>query len=387
MIRRVAYVADIHVDRIVRWDELKRVATWVAEDMRARAVTTVCVAGDVWERYRVAAEEQNFAKDWFRSLASFSEVVGVYGNHDGAGTLDFLNTQDPIGSITFYAKHGVHFTKSGIAIACLPWQTKANLLASIGRPVTHEESDAVARECLRNFLLEMRDKMASRQGPRLLCAHAMIDGARTDHDQPIVGADMAVSLEDLGLVEAHFSGVGHVHAQNAWSWNGAPIVYPGALIHRNFGEPGPKGYVLAEFDGPRLVKWERIPTPTTPMVLLSGEWSHGGLNIREPEAGLRPAGSEIRLRYSVAADARDAARARALEIADQFRELGAVSVKVEEEVTATTRARVPDVAVASTIWDRLRALWAARGEQITEERLARLQPKVTEIEEATPDAA
>jgi len=59
---------------------------------------------------------------------------------------------------------------------------------------------------------------------------------------------------------------------------------------------------------------------------------------------------------------------------------GAAEVVIEEIVQPTTRARAPEVAAAPTLADKLRAVWAAQGEQApSEERAARLTAKAEEI--------
>jgi hypothetical protein len=60
------------------------------------------------------------------------------------------------------------------------------------------------------------------------------------------------------------------------------------------------------------------------------------------------------------ADKRDAARASAAALAEVLRKGGAVNVKIEEEVIAETRARAPEIARASTLTEKLEALWSAK---------------------------
>jgi len=277
----------------------------------------------------------------------------------------------------------VHVTKSGVALGCLPWPRSAHLLAGLDRPVAHEESATLARDCLRSVLLGLRGQLEGHGGPRLGLAHAMVDGATTDHEQPIVGGDMAVSVQDLALLDVPFFGVGHVHAQNAWKWNGVEVVYPGALIHRNFGEPGPKGYVIAEFDGPRLVGWERIASPATRMILLEAVWEGPDRAFcRNLPSDLNfENGAEIRLRYSVDSDKRDAAKHAAAKVAAVLKERGAVSVKVEECVRPVIRARAPEIAAATSLVDKLAALRKARGQALPAARIERLNAKICQVEE------
>jgi hypothetical protein len=70
-----------------------------------------------------------------------------------------------------------------------------------------------------------------------------------------------------------------------------------------------------------------------------------------------PKGAEIRFRYRVASEHRDAAKAAALQLRDLWMSFGAVSVKLEPEIIAETRTRAPEVSLATTLEDQLRAYW------------------------------
>ena len=377
---KVALVADIHLDVACRWDEALRVNRWVSEDARARGVEVVAIGGDVFER-RPLPLETRAAAEWFIELATFAEVVGVYGNHDVENSLAVMNRLESVHPITIYDRPAVHVTRSGLAVGCIPWPRKANLLASLDRPVSSEESSGMVRDCLRAIFLGLRNELAAHDGPRMGLAHAMISGAKTDHDQPLIGVDLEISMEELALLDVPFIGVGHVHAQNAWSWNGVELAYPAALIHRNFGEPGPKGYIVVEFDGPRLVGWERVPTPCTPMVLLEAVWRDGAFTGTRERIADAENGAEVRFRWRVDAEHRDAAKRAALQFRDELMAVGAVSVKLDEEVIATVRARAPEIAAAKTLSEKLDALRASRGEVITEERRNRLEAKLSQLEQ------
>ncbi len=94
------------------------------------------------------------------------------------------------------------------------------------------------------------------------------------------------------------------------------------------------------------------------------------------------AGAEVRLRYHVATDQREAARAAADALRDQLIAAGAVHVKVEEVVEAKTRARTLEVAQAPTLADKLAALWRAQGFDPGDRRDA-LIGKALQIEEGS----
>jgi DNA repair exonuclease SbcCD nuclease subunit len=276
--------------------------------------------------------------------------VGVIidGNHDYP--IDLW----PIGEVVGIAKTRVVDSAmvvdlGGLIVQCVPWPRRANLLRD-----SREQSEQDIANALRDVLRGL--SMPKGNQPRILLAHAMIRGSVTSTGQPLVGCDCELGIEDLALCGSDFYALGHIHMPQDWTVNGVPAVYPGSPRRTAFGEVEPKGYIVVEFDGPNLVAWERVETPCAPMLLLEAAYS--------PEAGLAvssvvndPDSAEIRLRYTTAQEHRELARVAASKERDLLLARGAVSVKLDEVVTVDTRARVPEVAVARSLDDQLRAYW------------------------------
>lgn len=105
---------------------------------------------------------------------------------------------------------------------------------------------------------------------------------------------------------------------------------------------------------------EVVEAPAARMVHLEGHFDAGGYILltnddaaAAPESALDPRGAELRLRYSVTSDQRDAARVAAQRWRERALGAGAASVKVEEVVIVEARARAPEVAVAKTLDEKL----------------------------------
>ena len=387
---RVAFIADTHADASSRWDEHCRIMDWIAEDLRSQRVDCVVHMGDVFDGQSTPTE-RTFIADWCRKIADQVPLCLVAGNHDKKLDIQWLSKLRAKHPIIATEEPGV-WVVAGCAIAMLPWPRTANLLAAIGKPVAHEDSNRIAVEALRSILLGMRQQLAEHDGPRILAAHAMIEGSKTDSRQPLVGLDMSITTADLALAQAHFVGVGHVHAENDMSFGDVPIVIPGCPYHRNFGEPGPCSYVIASFEhfageltcpeGPG-VRWhcegyDRIPTPARPMLLLEAEWDGRALIGTHRFADVD--GAECRLRYTCTSDQREAAAQNARESREIMLQNGAVMVKLEEILSVSTRARTPEITTAQTVGDKLKVVWKARDLRLGAEREARLLSKALELE-------
>lgn len=380
---RIAFVTDQHFDSSSRFAETIRIHDWIAEDAGRRGCELTLLGGDLFERKSNIPERDAVAK-WLISMAELGPVFGVYGNHEHRDDLEIHCHLESRHGIEIYSRPIVR-TFRDLAVACLPWPRKANLHAQFAIE-SSEQGGMAASECLRMVMRGLGEQLDSRPDHgRIGLMHVMIDGAKTDHDQPIVGADMAVSLADLSLLRAGFYACGHVHAQQEYDIDGAPAIYGGAPRHNNFGEPGPKGYTVIEFDGSRLVGWERVPTPATPMVLLYGAFIDGEIVLAEECKRLAdecpPA--EIRLRYRVATDQREAARAAADAMTTFLLEKrDAISVKAEPEVITEQRARAPEIIAAKTLREKVECLWTSKGFDPGERREA-LFAKLRETEESS----
>jgi len=396
---RIAFITAQHWDVHGRGAATVRIHDCIAEDAARRGCSLTLLGGDLHERKSVA-EERNAVAAWLVKMARLGEVVGVYGNHESPLDLEIYTKLEAENPITFYDRPAVHWY-AGIAIACLPWPRPAHLLAELG-PVSQEAGNQVATDALRAVLRGLGDAMDAAgvdgRGPRsrVFLGHVMARGSLTSTGQEMLGMPLELGLEDLALARADAYLLGHIHlgAGNEWQIGDAPAFYGGSPRRCTWGEPEVKSYTVLEFEDGlegRLVSWERVPTPATRMAHVEAHWhgAHTGLpgDVTVP-AGLsrdwspeEVAGAEVRLRYVVEAPNREAAKRDAAEEVDALRAAGAVSVKVEEQVMASTRARTPEVARAVTLADKLGALWEARKDVPDPVRREALRAKLYELED------
>lgn len=380
---KIAVIADSHFTERSRWQECRRIHEWIESDIASRGVDLVLHSGDLFDAKSTPTERLAVA-EWLAHVATHAPVVIVRGNHDAIGDLELMGKIRSRHPIIVEEAAGVHVV-AGAAVACLAWPRKAELLARIGA-VGNEESDAVVAEALRSVMLGFRQQLEAHDGPRILLTHAMVRGSKTTAGQPLIGMPMELSLDDLRLAGADFVALGHIHAHQSWDGGEAAIVYPGSPRRTEFGDVDAKGYVIVEtlkIAGARhqSAGWHFVETPATPMLLLDSAWDAESGALIGTHRLTDVAGAEIRLRYVVAAEHRDAARARAEEYRATAIARGAIVVKVEEVVETTTRARAPEVSEAKSVGDKLVAFWKAKGEDLGE-REGVLLGKAAQLEEA-----
>lgn len=376
---KIAFFADSQVDERSRHVEHDRVCDFIVTDAEECDCSVLLHGGDVFER-RSTVIERDSVWAWIDAAVANGMAVGICGgNHEAQGEVAELD--NPAADVHAFEAPAIRVFSGGLSsvgVAFLPWPRRSCVVSWFerihGRPPTPEESSRSASELLRDVLRGLGAELAKLPAdmPRILLAHVQLSGARTDPDQPaMVGCDLELSIEDLMLAGADIVLLGHVHLPQHFTGHRAdgvevPVIYAGSPRRTAYakGELVEKGYVVVEFDG-RTPRWERVPTPATPMRLIEAEWRDGGLYAtdgpRMPADEIAP-GAEIRLRYTVGADQREAADREAEALRAQWLTAGALDVRLDPVVLATTRARAPEVATAPTLQGRIDATWAAMGE-------------------------
>lgn len=382
---RILASGDHHFDASSpRWEECQRIHDWIAARVETERPDLFLSAGDLYERASTPVEREVVAA-WLTRIAEVCPVVMVRGNHDASQDLALLRRLKARHPITVEERAAVHVV-AGVAVACLAWPSRSSLAASMPGATTAESLNDGTRGVLGNVLRGLGLQLQAHDGPTVLLSHAMVDGSVTSVGQPLVGCESNVSLTELGLAGAHATVLGHIHKPQDWAFDGYPIFYTGSPFRTAFGETEEKSIAYLEWFGPNMgIGWSRIATPATPMVLLDTSYTRNG-NL---DAGIGPVphGAEIRLRYSVDADDREAARAKAEATRGRLLEDGAISVKLEERVRSQVRARTPEIATADSLGEKLDVLWNAREPELDAERRTRLKTLAANVERTVRGAA
>lgn len=384
---------DHHFDQGSRFDECVRVHSWMSRLVHEERPDVFLSAGDLYERASTPKEREAVA-EWLTQIAEVCPVIVTKGNHDRPLDCSILARLRTVHPVIVQEAAGVEYIGEA-AIACMAWPDRASIAAALGaNGAGQQELDQLSQDALRNVLSGLGSELAEHDGPKILLGHFMVDGSKVSTGQPLVGQSLNIGLTDIALVGADITIMGHIHMPQTFEFEGRPILYTGSPFRTTFGEVEDKSVLIAEWTPEHdYFRWDRIDTPATPMLLFTDEWGFDegdagwlvGLHEYEGRESVR--GAEIRFRYRVPSDQREAAAAAAQEIKDGLLAQGALTVKVEDEVISTTRARAPEVAKAITLEDKLRAYWKSRGEEIDETRQTALVGKAHEIEEDVRGAA
>jgi DNA repair exonuclease SbcCD ATPase subunit/DNA repair exonuclease SbcCD nuclease subunit len=386
----IMQVGDSHFKRTSRWEECLRLHDEIAAECERRKPDLFIHTGDVYDA-APTPEEQNAVERWLTRIAAVCPVVIVRGNHDPVGALAIMRRLETRHPIVVEEACGVHLV-AGVAVACVAWPRKAELVASLPPGATLEEVEQLALQALRNVFGGLGVELAKHDGPRVLAMHAMVRGSKTSSGQPLVGKEFEVGVEDLALTGAHYIALGHVHAFQDWTFSDIPVVFSGSPRRTAYGELEDKGFVHVafEYSAPFArwgVAWDRVILPATRMFDVHetfGEsapgagftWLEGLTGTPENDEDLR--GAEVRFRYDVASDQRAIAKAWVKDVEAHYYDRGAADVKIEEEVVPVVRARAPEIEAAQTTEDQLLAYWKATNVDVYDRR-ERLLAKLAQI--------
>jgi exonuclease SbcD len=361
--------SDLHICATSpRWAECQRVLGWFA-DLAVREADLVIIAGDLYDRASTPTE-RTFAAAWLTRIASACPVVIVRGNHDASRDLSILGE--------LRAKHPIHVAEhpeviavAGVVVQCLPWPRLGELAARAGESglALEERARAALGDVLRGLAAEADlhiDDEAMPRMRRILATHTLITGAVTSHGQPLVGGEMVVGLADLALAGADVVIAGHIHKPQEWEHGGVRMLYCGSPFRTAFGEQEDKSVVRildgeAHHTGLQIM---RVPTPAQRMVDVDMRWDAGRFvgDAFAKQALDEAEGNQVRFRYRVDAEHREAARVEAAKLRAAWLDAGAERVVVEAEVVASSTARAPEIAQRTSVAAMLDDLWRVRGD-------------------------
>lgn len=380
---RIFGTGDNHIVRGSRWEECKRIHSWLAEEVRREKPDLFVDGGDLFHKASTP-EEREFAAEWITSIADVCPFILTRGNHDRIDDTLIMSRLSARHPIIVEQGAQVHII-GGVAVAAVAWTKRSNIAVNAPANASAEVLDLITREALRNVLRGLGQQLAEHDGPRLGLGHFMTDGAIASTGQPMVGHCGSIGLDDLALMGAPITLMSHLHLPQQFELNGQEFVYMGSPYRRDYGENEVKSYTVVEYDGARLVGWHRVTTPCTPMILMELEWGHRipGEDDTYQFMGVMDAdttGAEVRLRYKVSADRRSEAAFEAESIKHSMIAGGAKSVILEPETITVSTTKAPEIALANTVEDKIRALWKHRAEDVSPERDASIMGKLAEIE-------
>lgn len=346
---RIVHVADLHQGLLTHsWPDpatgipsrlLDVARCWHAacEQAVLRQADTVIVAGDVFHTRNPDALALKLFDDGLRLLeAERIPAVIIPGNHDGATHPGQPSVLEVFRSDLVRVATKPEVVHAGdVAVACLPWVTRAQLLSSYPG-ISRAEAVQRQVEGLERILDDLRAK-----GADVLTGHWSVQGAvlGSEADIAIVGEGEAVLPQASLEGPWPYAAFGHIHGSQTGAVGNTLWAYSGSVDRMNFGEENDDksawDILIADGGVKSIVK---IGLPARRFVTIDGA------NLANDELAALAGGVDgaiVRVRVRMHEDhAHQLDRGR---LDSELRADGAAQVLIQVDVERSTRARAERV--------------------------------------------
>lgn len=242
---KLALIGDLHfrdkalADIAGAWER-------TLERCEKEKVSGLLQAGDIFDSFNIAGRQASFGTvfDAFSQpllKSRTGETIVIRGNHDsaGPGQKDALVPLDGYKGIRVAHVPQV-IQMDGYAVACLPWLTKANLVAKEEyKDLKNNALECAFAQKVAEVLSLLKEDLAQASGYKILLGHCELPGVKVVGDHYLIGGSFELDRGLLERVGADRIVLGHIHKRQGW--------YLGALTQLNFGDEGnPTGFEILE---------------------------------------------------------------------------------------------------------------------------------------------
>lgn len=336
----------------------------------------IAIAGDIYHRAS-DPDGRNPAAEHIQKLADIAPVLIVRGNHDAPGDLQILSRLQAKNRIWVHeSPHTIVFKDPdhSVAIHTMPWFTKSRWLA------THpsESKEASDRSVGDLALQYIQTVVVNTPGidVHILIAHLLINGARAQNHQPLIGQGVTLGQYDLPEAGLFAAILGHIHLKQEFT--SPRFFYNGSIAALNYGETPDKYFsILNTQTGD--VEWIRLDTVGRYQIDIDYPFTDDGLKNSLAGRDFIITGSRIAVNLRVP-DGESISQAKG-EIERYFNLYHPIQLDIRPQLIPKTELRSQDIAQASTLPDKLRALWKATGNYPHEETQRDMLEKLSTLEE------
>ncbi|WP_144710279.1 exonuclease SbcCD subunit D [Curtobacterium pusillum] len=268
---RILHTGDWHLGRtLLGADLLEHQAAfldWLVDQVRARAIDLVVIAGDVYDRAVPPVDAVRMLSRVLERLAETTTVVLTPGNHDSAARLGFgagvmgsrvrilaepagiatpVLVDDADGPVAVYGIPYLHPDLTRYALAAVPDEPLAR---------SHQAVVGAAMERVRSDLAGRADTRS------VVVAHAFVGGTEpsdSEQDIRVGGVDRVAESVFDGI---DYVALGHLHGPQRVG-DGDRIRYAGSPLAFSFGERHQqKSVTVVELDAAGGTSVELVPAP------------------------------------------------------------------------------------------------------------------------------
>jgi exonuclease SbcD len=318
----------------------------------------IVIAGDINHRAS-DPNGRNQAAEHIQKLADIAPVLIVRGNHDAPGDLMIFARLQAKNKIWVHETPNTLVFKESeshiVAIHTMPWFTKTAWLAT-HKEESKESSDRavgdLALQYIQNVVLNTPGVDV-----HILVAHLMINGARVQNHQPLIGQGVTVGQYDLPEAGLFAAILGHIHLKQEFT--SPRFFYNGSIAALNYGETPDKYFsILDTHSGD--VEWIRLNTVGRYQIDIDFPFTDDGLKNSLAGRDFIITGSRIAVNLRVP-DGENVSQAKG-EIERYFSLYHPIQLDIRPQLIPKTELRSQEIAHAHSLSDKLRAYWKATTE-------------------------
>jgi DNA repair exonuclease SbcCD nuclease subunit len=329
----------------------------------------IAIGGDVYNQLSRPVE-RNTVATWIKGFAEHAPVYIIKGNHDAPEDLRILSMLESCYSIYVDEIPCSRLLDTGVVLHTMPWFTKSGWMA-LNPGSSAETGDETVGQLALQFI--RNNVTLNPQRKNILLGHLLINGARAQNHQPMIGQGITLGQYDLVESGLYAALLGHIHLKQTIGDN--PLFfYPGSIAPLNYGETGEKYFCVLDTDTDQ-VEW--IQLETVKRETFEVLWTPDEVKFNDPENKINKAKVRVLLQVS-AGDDIEAAKQGVRNIMEQR---GALECQVDVQSIPIEQIRSEKIASATSNQEKLEAYWEATGSEPDEVTSVDMIVKLSEIEE------
>lgn len=271
-------------------DEVKKCLGTLVKTVKDEEPDMVMMPGDVFDSRHVKLDSQaaKLILALVQEIANLVPIAIVTGtpSHDGTAVeaLRYIMAKYPVWISTVpeqvYLMPNGKFTTTPtdppkLTISLVPPPTKQYFQSMSDIDSTNKEIAAAMSAMFGGFGARAADFTC----PHVLGGHLSIGGAFVSDTQQLIGVDVEVSTDQLGLANAVVNMLGHIHYGQKM---GDKTYYSGSLYRTDSGETEDKGFWIHELSATGLQGSTFIKTPTRKLFKVKYDFTNSQNGFRVP---------------------------------------------------------------------------------------------------------
>jgi len=395
---RILHFADTHArDKDI--EEIKVCLGYIVQEAHDLKPDLIVMAGDTFDSRMVRLDSQaaKLIFEMYSKLADVAPMIVITGtpSHDGLApqVLENVRSRYPVHVSDFpeqvlLTDNGSFVPPGSLAqadipraiITCIPTPTKQYWQEFGGKYESAKETDVEVAAAMGVMLANFGAEAAKYDHPHVLVGHFSVGGALLSETQQLIGQDIELSKDQIGLANADLVCLGHIHYPQQLKPN---IFYSGSIYTKDFGELHPHGFYIHEVGGEDLTESRFIQTPTRKLLKVKGDFTNSP--IEELDVVLYELsreeieGSFLRVELRIYQD--DVSKIDRNQIEEFYKSAGALEVDLKINTVPRETVRSATLLELQTLRDKVREMSLLRKEEVPETILA----KADMLEHLEPD--